>query len=81
MLIDCNNLEAELPGMLEAIAAAEFVAFDTEFTGLHCDGLHGSRENRIAARDSNEKRFAELRVPAEHFRVSWLFSFSCIAVP
>ena len=67
MLVDSTNLEAQLPALLDAISKAEFVAFDTEFTGLRTAGA--ADQHQINLEDSNECRFQELRAPAQQFRV------------
>lgn len=67
MIVDSTNLAVQLPHMLDAIARAEFVAFDTEFTGLRVRDQR--TQHQLNPEDSNECRFQELRVPGQQFRV------------
>ena len=64
MEITRHNLESSLPVVKAAIEAAEFIAFDTEFTGLDC-GVNGS----IRRGDSESRRYDDLRPHAKAFRV------------
>ncbi|KAJ3002533.1 hypothetical protein HKX48_002275 [Thoreauomyces humboldtii] len=60
-----NNFDAFLPQIEEAIASADFIAIDTEFTGL---GI--GPDYNIEYLDTVQERYAKGRLSAEHFQIT-----------
>ncbi|XP_022343153.2 poly(A)-specific ribonuclease PNLDC1-like [Crassostrea virginica] len=65
MEVDKNNFEEYLPRISESIAKAEFIAIDTEFTGLT---LNDETKNSLF--DSIEERYQKLRKCSQQFTIS-----------
>ena len=57
-----DNFQIILPKVLNSIASANFLSFDTEFTGLCTNKFH-----RYSALDEVEQRFTKVRDSAIHF--------------
>lgn len=70
MDITKDNLATALPLVQAAIQSAEFIAFDTEFTGLECGGgQEGNHNYKISRGDTHGWRYKGLKGPASTFRV------------
>jgi hypothetical protein len=56
MDVTIENFETVLPIFEESVANCDFVAFDTEFSGLNLCG-----DERLNDYDSNEERYQKLK--------------------
>lgn len=66
MEVTKENFDKVLPLIAEAIKECDFLAFDTELTGL------ASRNSRIMALDTVEERYQKIRASATSFQtIQW----------
>ncbi|XP_033627523.1 poly(A)-specific ribonuclease PNLDC1-like [Asterias rubens] len=71
-----NNFEELLPEIISSIEASEFVAIDTEFTGLHFE-----RDSFNSLFDTTQDRYKKLRQTATQFTICQLGLSAFVKVP